>query len=273
MLDRKRDAESAFPRQSVWSCEDVSLVGPIKVANRFSTLRDVFFFFLAQNEHFEDTEALQTMRSDETDNLRESKLSKTSHGQSSGKKCVFRRPTDGSNDDDVMHGLTVLYFTDWRELLEDESKSGALANLLHFNGVVLLDVARNCWLSNADVLWNDRVHSLVAKRKYLLETLAHVSTLGGGWASVGERKKAQQFAMRQKVVARKLEDETLELLSNVYIAYGILHDGDHDKAQRMIEEQAELVKKRGGGDARQRAIIEAAFIHLSRVRAAANQIR
>lgn len=110
--------------------------------------------------------------------------------------------------------------------------------------------------------WDDLVMMLVARRKYLTETIAHISTLGGGWASVGDRNKARQFAFQQRNVARLLGDETLELLSNVYIAYGHLYDGRFEVAKSMIDTQATLARKRG--DKRQLAIIHAAYIQLDR---------
>jgi hypothetical protein len=56
-----------------------------------------------------------------------------------------------------------------------------------------------------------------------------------GWASVGQRGKARQYAMQQKNVAIMLQDETLELLSNVYIAYAHLFEGERQIAQKMID--------------------------------------
>jgi hypothetical protein len=52
---------------------------------------------------------------------------------------------------------------------------------------------------------------------------------------VGQRGKARQYAMQQKNVAKMLNDETLELLSNVYIAYAHLFEGERQIAQKMID--------------------------------------
>ncbi len=117
-------------------------------------------------------------------------------------------------------------------------------------------------LSGAVLRWGAMVHDLVARRKYLLETIAQISTLGGGWASVGARDKASQFAVQQRNVARMLGDETLELLSNVYIGYAHLYGGRRELAGKLIGEQTELAKRRG--DKRQLLIVEAARLQLQR---------
>ena len=117
-------------------------------------------------------------------------------------------------------------------------------------------------LDRATVRWGELVHGLVARHKLLLETLAQISTLGGGWASVGERGRAKQYAVQQRSVARMLQDETLELLSEVYIAYADLFEGRRQAAGEAIERQAGVAAKRS--DKRQKAIIEAAFIQLAR---------
>jgi hypothetical protein len=96
----------------------------------------------------------------------------------------------------------------------------------------------------------------------LMDLTAHLSTLGGGWASVGQRSKAHRFAIQQKRVARLLNDDTLELLSNVYIAYGHLSQGRHDLAKSIIAEQTLIAQKRG--EKRQLAIVHAAHLQLQR---------
>ncbi len=99
-----------------------------------------------------------------------------------------------------------------------------------------------------------------------METLAHISTLGGGWASVGQRSRAKQYAHQQLAMARMLGDETLELLSNVYIGYALLFDGEVDKAKAVIAEQTRLALRRG--EPRQMRIVEAARLQLERYDAA-----
>jgi hypothetical protein len=98
--------------------------------------------------------------------------------------------------------------------------------------------------------------------RYLLETVAQISTLGGGWASVGQRKRARQYAEQQRNVAKMLGDDTLELLSNVYIGYALLFEGQHEQARSVIAAQTKLAQKRG--DKRQLQIVEAARLQLQR---------
>ena len=117
-------------------------------------------------------------------------------------------------------------------------------------------------LCGATLRWGGLVRDLVARRKYLLETVAQISTLGGGWASVGARDRASQFAVQQRNVARMLGDETLELLSNVYIGYAHLYAGRREAAGRLIAEQTRLAQRRG--ERRQLQIVEAARLQLQR---------
>lgn len=86
---------------------------------------------------------------------------------------------------------------------------------------------------------------------------ADPSASGGGWASVGARAQAHQYAMQQKRVARLLGDETLELLSDVYIAYGHFFGGRVHEARASIQRQSVLATQRG--DRRQLAIVDAAL--------------
>jgi hypothetical protein len=127
---------------------------------------------------------------------------------------------------------------------------------------VRADEERLLRLDGATLRWGVLVHDLVARRKYLLETIAQISTLGGGWASVGARDKASQFALQQRNVARMLGDETLELLSNVYIGYAHLYAGKRELAGRVIAEQTRLAFQRK--EKRQLQIVEAARLQLER---------
>jgi hypothetical protein len=127
---------------------------------------------------------------------------------------------------------------------------------------VCLERERRCELSS-DVLWWDAILTALAlRRKYLMDTLALISTLGGGWASVGQRSIAKQFAHRQLAVARMLGDETLELLSNVYIGYALLFEGHYESAKAIIDQQTLLAKRRG--EPRQLRIVDAARLQLER---------
>lgn len=119
-------------------------------------------------------------------------------------------------------------------------------------------------LTFMDLRFGEMIHYLVARSMYLQDTIAMISTLGGGWASVGQRHKAHHYAMKQKSAARILGDETLELLSNVYIAYGMLYKGEREEAERIIDEQTALAKKRG--EKRQLAIVHAAHLQLEKER-------
>lgn len=110
--------------------------------------------------------------------------------------------------------------------------------------------------------WDRQLRFLVKRYKYLLETAAQISTLGGGWASVGHRGRARQYAIQQRNVARMLGDETLVLLSNVYEAYAMLYEGHRQQAGLMIDQQALLAERRK--DPRQLNIIAAARIQLQR---------
>lgn len=70
------------------------------------------------------------------------------------------------------------------------------------------------------------------------------------------------YATQQRSIARLLQDETLELLSEVYIAYAVLFEGDKTRAAALIDRQAAIARKRN--DRRQNAIIAAAYLQLER---------
>ncbi len=59
-----------------------------------------------------------------------------------------------------------------------------------------------------------------------------------------------------------LGDDTLELLSNVYIGYALLFEGQHELARSVIAAQTKLAQKRG--EKRQLQIVEAARLQLQR---------
>ncbi len=208
---------------------------------------------------------------------------------------LFPRSASGQLTAGSASAVTVLSFADWRALeRSDDVLKSQLAYVwcaadtttlvLRPDEMGQLSELRGWDLRYATsdglcdflplVLWLTRPHrwhallrQLEVRRQVLLEMTAHISTLGGGWASVGQRSKAHQYAYQQKRVARLLGDETLELLSDVYIAYGHLSEGRLELARNIIAAQTTLAQRRG--DRRQLAIVDAARIQLAKLDGAA----
>lgn len=168
--------------------------------------------------------------------------------------------------------VTMRAFVEWRALRERQHAlrcalwrvwSGEQGLMLPSVVVVVPDERGELSsLCACDLHWGALLQQLERRRITLLEMTAHISTLGGGWASVGKREKAHQFAMQQKRIARMLGDQTLELLSDIYIAYGLLFEGQVDKARELIDQQTRLAVQRK--EKRQLAIVEAAQLQLAR---------
>lgn len=171
--------------------------------------------------------------------------------------------------------VTMAHFVDWSALASCTdsltlstvaaawSSAGGCGDAGGMMFHVVPDEEELWWLLPCDWHWQRLLQRLECRRQALLEMTAHITTLGGGWASVGERAVAHRYAMQQKRVARLLGDETLELLSDVYIGYGHLFAGRVDEARRIIAAQTVIAKRRG--EPRQLAIVAAARIQLDRL--------
>lgn len=180
---------------------------------------------------------------------------------SEGTAPCFARYSMHCSDEDK-DTVPVVTFAHWTDFAQARSESQNRFLGVAADQPVFVTPKGVSMLSRATLRWGEMVLGLLAKRKYLLETIAQISTLGGGWASVGQRGRARQYASQQKNVAIMLGDETLELLSNVYIAYALLFDGKRSEAETMIDQQALIAASRN--DKRQNQIIAAARIQLER---------
>lgn len=180
----------------------------------------------------------------------------------------FPKRACGVEHEGVVVMVKMRWFVEWRAL---EREDGPLRTVLgrcpSLKGEKELLVVPDeqgdlCSLCGCDLHWGEMLHALERRRLVLLDMTAHISTLGGGWASVGKREKAHQFALQQKRIARMLGDETLELLSDIYIAYGYLFQGQAEKARDIIDQQTRIAMRRK--EKRQLAIVEAAQLQLAR---------
>lgn len=106
-----------------------------------------------------------------------------------------------------------------------------------------------------DMSWNRRIKGLLSTHVSLVTANAFISTLGGGHFLCRQVHHARAMALRQIVVALRMEDYVLAGLVWVNIAYGYMQEGKFGTAQRILRRVKRVFQNDGVEAARSAAVL------------------
>lgn len=102
---------------------------------------------------------------------------------------------------------------------------------------------------NAENLWYECISELIWRKGYLQAENLFCQTLGAAYASISRDRNevrfatnAKDFAERQLIIAKKLDDKDLERKARTYIGYYFMFIGDYDSARTIISAQRNNVQ-------------------------------
>lgn len=90
--------------------------------------------------------------------------------------------------------------------------------------------------------WNDKVGVLVQKRMILEETMAWLSTLGGGYSSLGDyflhfSEEAGKISVSQLKIAMEMGDPIMAAKCRLFYALSLMQRGQLHQTKKFIKEQ------------------------------------
>eukprot|EP01121_Diplochlamys_sp_Union-15-3_P006051 TRINITY_DN1649_c0_g1_i2.p1 TRINITY_DN1649_c0_g1~~TRINITY_DN1649_c0_g1_i2.p1 ORF type:complete len:153 (-),score=18.58 TRINITY_DN1649_c0_g1_i2:74-532(-) len=88
-----------------------------------------------------------------------------------------------------------------------------------------------------DVYWNRLITELLCIQIKLEFEQAYCTTIGGAWATLQKLQYSKDYAVRQYRAAKKLNDRSMMIKSQLYIALYHIHVDQFQKAQSIIAEQ------------------------------------
>ncbi|KAK6190861.1 hypothetical protein SNE40_002636 [Patella caerulea] len=106
-----------------------------------------------------------------------------------------------------------------------------------------------------NIMWCQRIQHLVAKRCQLEESMAWLSTLGGGYSSLGDyfshcAEKAGQISIRQLKLAMEMSDPVMASKCRVFWAQSLLQQGYLHLCKRIVWKEYQYAKTNGTRDTR-----------------------